>query len=94
MAYGITCPIKMAGFMVVVARAGSVYPANEKDFFDPATGRFDAEGFNRVKHGYPPKGEEGYTHSGAYSEAVGCNGTVCGMWDKHRGCCGLIQVVE
>lgn len=37
----------------------TLYPVNEKDFFDPKTGRFDAEGFNRAKHGYPSKGETG-----------------------------------
>lgn len=36
----------------------------------------------------------GDTHAQAYNEAVGCMGLTCGIWDRNRNCCGLINVVE
>lgn len=36
----------------------------------------------------------GDTYAQAYEEAVGCHGATCGIWDRNRNCCGLINVVD
>lgn len=28
------------------------------------------------------------------SKTIGCMGMACGLWDEHRNCCGLRQVVD